>query len=47
MNDISNTKDNMDVHNYCSIPGCNNKYNDTIGSETLFVLGDVILLLIN
>uniref|UniRef100_A0A2S2Q539 THAP-type domain-containing protein n=1 Tax=Sipha flava TaxID=143950 RepID=A0A2S2Q539_9HEMI len=40
MNDISNTKDNMDVHNYCSIPGCNNKYNDTIGSETLFVLGD-------
>lgn len=37
----------MDVHNYCSIPGCNNMYSDKIGSETLFVLGEVICLLIN
>lgn len=47
MNNISNTKDNMDVQNTCSIPGCNNKYTDKISDETLFVLGSVMILLIN
>lgn len=47
MNNVSITNDNVGVnnlHNYCSIPGCNiNEYTKDIGSETLYRPDNVII----